>query len=126
MKTLSNNQHWIWLIFFIFNLTTGYGQISFKAKTSSKTIVSGSYFTVEFELKNARGVKFEPPVFRGFSVISGPSSSTSTTIINGRRTSSVSYSYNLMAEEPGRYIISSAIIRTNKQINKSFEVISYT
>jgi hypothetical protein len=76
-------------------------------------IGQGEQFRVTFTA-NANGSDFRGPGFKGFSVLSGPnqSSSSSVQFINGAMTQSVSftYTYILQADKEGEYEVSPATI----------------
>ena len=96
----------------------------FRASTNAKQVVEGGTFTVTYALENAEGANFIPPNFTPFKKISGPMQSMSTTIINGKRSSSVSYSYTLQAGKKGTYSLKPASIRVkNKEINSNVVII---
>lgn len=78
------------------------------ASSSAKKVITGRSFTVKFELKGGRGSNFNPPNFKGFKRIAGPNTSSSTTIINGKMSSSYSLSFTLLAQKPGKYTIGAA------------------
>ena len=71
----------------------------------------GDNFTVRFSV-NEQAKDFRGPSFKGFSLISGPSTSsqTSMSFVNGQmsRSVSTSFSYNLVADLEGTFTIESA------------------
>ncbi len=85
----------------------------FEASTNTKQVALNSYFEVTFTLKNASGTDFAPPSFEGFSVLAGPSTSTSMQIINGVVLREMAYSYTLQPKKAGKFTIGSASIRAN-------------
>lgn len=98
-------------IFFLFIGNFGLAQqIQFVADANAKTTVLNSYFDVTFTLENANGNNFTPPSFKNFAVISGPSRSAQTTIINGKASQKLSYSYTLQPKKIGTFNIGSAQI----------------
>lgn len=76
-----------------------------------KSVAEGNTFRVSFVVSD-KASDFRGPSFKGFSVLSGPSTSysSSTTINNGKMTSNVEYSfqYYIMADAEGSYQIGSA------------------
>ncbi|MCX6231362.1 MAG: BatD family protein [Bacteroidetes bacterium] len=105
------------IIFFILLITgliytSKAEDVRFTASAPS-TVGSGQQFAVTFSV-NAAGSSFSGPNFKGFSVLSGPnqSSSTSMQFINGNMTQSVSYSftYYLQAGNEGTFTIGPAKI----------------
>jgi len=88
--------------------------IRFSASASSTTVGTGQQFSITFSINSGGGSNFKAPSFKGFSVLSGPnqSSSSSTQIINGTISQSVSFSYTyyLQAGNEGTYTIGPAYI----------------
>jgi hypothetical protein len=85
-----------------------FSQVSFEAITDAESVLQNSTFQVTFQLKNAEGSGFSPPSFSPFRVVSGPSRSMQTTIINGAMSSSVGFVYVLTCNQIGSYTIPSA------------------
>lgn len=87
----------------------------------------GDNFTVQFSV-NDQAKDFSGPTFKGFSLRSGPntSSSTSMSFINGQMSRSVqtAYSYTLTADVEGTFTIGSASCMANgkKITSKSFTI----
>ncbi len=104
-------------LFFILISISLFGQAKFTAATDARQIVSGQYFTISFTLENAKGSNFKAPSFLDFDVAGGPSTSSQISIINGRRSEQISYSYTLTSSKIGTYEIGSAsIIVKNKEL----------
>lgn len=76
-----------------------------------RSVAAGQTFQVTFSI-DASHQKFQAPSFQGFTVLGGPnrSQSSSTTFINGKRTTSSSYSYSfyVRAEQEGTVTIGPA------------------
>ncbi len=86
----------------------------------SGKVEANKIFEIEFVLENAKGKDFNPPAFDGIRVVSGPSFSSSTQIINGSSSSKLSYVYSAVVEEKGKYTIGSASISVEgKQVRTS-------
>ena len=103
----------------------GYSQsVEFKA-TTTQVVAEGERFQLSFTV-NKQGRNFKQPDLSSFSVLSGPntSSSTSMQIINGQVTqnSSFTYSYILQAVKAGNYTINPAEITVDGQVYKSNQV----
>jgi len=84
---------------------------------SVKSVVSlGETFVLSYTL-NGQGTDFRGPRFNGFEILSGPNSSTSSSIqsIGGRTTMSVKYSfqYILQATQEGTFDIPAATINVD-------------
>lgn len=89
----------------------------FYAQTDARKIVEGSYLQIKFILENADGSSFRPPAFKDFDVVSGPSNSSSTSIVNGVMDKSMSIIYGLQPKTKGKFTIGPASIVVNgKQI----------
>ena len=86
------------------------GQIKFYAKTDANKILENSYLNLEFILENGKGKKFMAPAFKNFNISGGPSKSNSISIVNGKRSVSQSFSYELSPTKTGKLRIPSASI----------------
>ena len=93
--------------------------VRFTATSDAKQVVLGGYCEVSFTLENATGSNFTAPRVDGFKVLSGPSQSMSTSIINGRRSSSMSYSYTLQPKQIGKFPIAPARIEVRGETLKT-------
>ena len=108
------------LIFFLMMLFT-VGQMWADKVTltadAPDVVVSGDQFRLSFTVNSQKGKDFRAPSIKGFEVLMGPSrsSSSSTQIINGKVTSSssVTFTYILMAGEAGTYTVPAASIEIN-------------
>ncbi|MCR4659903.1 MAG: BatD family protein [Bacteroidales bacterium] len=79
--------------------------------SAPRSVSAGDRFQVRFEV-NANSSSFRGPSFKGLSVLSGPStsSSSSTSFINGKVSHSVStgYTYVILADQDGTFNIGAA------------------
>ncbi len=107
--------------FFIFQsyVIAQQGQVRFEAFCNAKQVVPGSFFEVKFTLKNANGTNFRAPDFKNFRVVAGPSTSMSTSIINGKVSKEMGYSYTLQPLKTGKFAIGSASIKVNGKMLKT-------
>ena len=80
-------------------------QVTFEAYSDTRQTVLNSYIEVSFTLKNGDGNNFKAPSFNHFTVISGPSRSVSTSIINGVVSKELSYIYTLQPKKMQIYNI---------------------
>lgn len=82
-----------------------------------EVVVSGDQFRLEFTVNTQKVKDFRAPSIKGFDVLMGPSRSmqSSTQVINGKvsSTSSITYTYILMASDAGTYTIPAASIEVN-------------
>lgn len=98
------------LLFTASGIVKAQHNVSFEATTDAKQVVTNGYLEVYFTLKNANGTNFTPPSFADFTVVSGPSRSSSTTIINGQMSQELSFVYTLQPKRAGRFTIDRATI----------------
>lgn len=68
-------------------------------------VVAGQAFRITFVFKGVNAQFQNPPAINGLRYISGPSTSTSTQIINGAMTSERSYGYSAVISSPGNFRI---------------------
>jgi hypothetical protein len=106
------------LLFFALQNLTVFAQ-QFTAFASDKEVTVNQPFEVSFTLKNVNGRNFTPPNFGTAKVVSGPSQSSSTTIVNGRQSSELSLSYTLIATKVGTLNIGAASIKAGSQTLRS-------
>ena len=118
------------LLLFLFTLTSlNFALFADDVKfyiSAPPSVGAGQQFAVSFTV-NANGSNFKAPPFKGFSVLSGPnqSSSSSMQIINGKVNQSVTYSYTyyLQAGNEGTYTIPPARINVD---GKNYETEPFT
>lgn len=83
----------------------------FTASVDRNRLAMGEQLEITFTLEGSTaGKNFRPPSFSDFLVLSGPNQSTSMQFINGRMSSSVSYSYILQPRSEGTFSIGPAVI----------------
>jgi len=96
-----------------------YGQnVSFTAATSHNNVKTGDRFKVQFTA-NTNINNFKAPKFSSFRVLSGPNQSTNMSWVNGKTTSTISFSYLLMATKEGDFTIGPAVGYANGKAIKS-------
>lgn len=95
---------------------TAQPEARFSVKVSTDSVLLGNYFQVTFTLENAQGDQFEPPAFDAFEVVSGPNVSSSFSMVNGKVTQSLSYSYYLEPRDIGNYYILPAAIQADGKV----------
>ncbi|MBK8956761.1 MAG: BatD family protein [Saprospiraceae bacterium] len=96
-------------------------KMEFNVSVSSDTLLLGNYLEVKFEVNNGKG-RFMAPDFQGWTVVSGPNTSSSFSIINGDVKQSSSYSYYLEAGFEGVYTILPAQLETDDGVLKTPEI----
>lgn len=106
-------------LFLILGVSSSYADEVSLIAQAPKTVVQGERFTVSFTVNTRKAEGFRAPSMDGLSVLSGPntSSSTSFTSINGKSTQSttIKYSYIVMANAEGEVSIGPATITAEKQ-----------
>lgn len=91
----------------------------FRATTDAPRAIEKSALTVTFRLEGAKGSRFSPPDFSPFEVVSGPSTQTSMSIVNGAVSQMMAYEYTLFAPKKGNFEIPPASIVVNGKTLKS-------
>ena len=108
----------LFLVFILMSFVIN-AQTVFTASVNKNKVGVNEQFSLTFTV-NDSGEKFQAPIFSDFTVLSGPSTSSSTTIINGKVSKENSYTYYLRAKKVGLFTIGSASIRVNgKQYRSS-------
>jgi hypothetical protein len=99
--------------FLLFCTGTLFAQgVKFTVSANKTEVGTTEQFEITFTV-NTNGEKFIPPNFDGFLVVAGPNVSQSMSVINGASSSSMAYSYDLVAIKEGIYSIGSASIVVN-------------
>ena len=106
------------IVGFLAIFVVGFSQdVTFQGSAKTAVVV-GESFTLTYTL-NSQGSDFRGPRLTGFDVISGPFTSTSSSIqsVNGRTTMSVHYSfqYILQANREGTFDIPPATINIDRR-----------
>lgn len=89
----------------------GFAQISVRVEVSADTVAPGEMVQLMYTIENGDG-RFEPPDLTGVPVISGPNTSSSFLIENGRKSTSQTYSYILRPEMKGKISVPPAAFQT--------------
>jgi hypothetical protein len=106
------------LVFFQLNGLLAQNAVSFEATVQAREIVVGVPFEVVFNLKNAEGSRFSPPDFPGFKQGS-VSEMRGMSFVNGRSSSTQSWSLELIPSQPGSFSIGSATVVAGGQTLRS-------
>jgi len=101
---------------FVINLAFAQQEASFSIEVSSDSVLLGNYFEVKFILENGSGTQFEPPSFDGFLLVGGPNQSSSFSMVNGKISQSMAYSYYLEPQDIGNYYIEAAYVKVGAKI----------
>ena len=93
-------------------------EVTFTAQAPTG-VVRGERFRITYRLSDATPKQFRAPDMKGLSVLAGPSTSTSqsTSIVNGKVTTTSSYTYTfiVVAEEEGEYKLDGATVTVGKE-----------
>jgi len=98
-------------VIFIENIAVAQ-DIQFTAATSHNTVATGDRFQIEYKI-NSKISGFTPSNLTNFRVLSGPNQSTNMSWVNGQTSTSLSYSYVLMAIKEGSFTIAPAKVIIN-------------
>lgn len=99
-------------------------QVRFEATANAKEMLLTGEVEVSFTLYNASGKNFTPPDFSGFKVLAGPFQGSSTSLVNGVRSSQYAMTYMLRPLRKGVLTIGSASVAVNGKTlyTKPFQV----
>jgi hypothetical protein len=104
------------LILTAITATAGFAQDVRLTGQSKPVVVTGETFTLVYTL-NAQGSGFRGPAIRGFDVLSGPNTSTSSSIrmVNGTTSMTITYTftYLLQAKTEGSFDVPPATVTAN-------------
>lgn len=90
-------------------------EVRFTVEVSTDSLLMGNALQVRFILENGQGQDFQAPYFEGFKVVSGPNYSSSMSIVNGRTTQRLTYTFHLVPEDIGNYYIEPASIKIGEK-----------
>ena len=114
MKKLSN----ILILFFTTQSTLILGQVQFEAELSKNRLGLNERLRVSFKM-NKNGDNFQPPSFKGFTLVGGPNQSVSNSYVNGIRSFTKSYTYFLTPNRKGNIEIGQASIEIDGEVYKT-------
>jgi len=109
------------VLFILTFLGTGLqAQYLFKAEANARKIMVGTTFKYTVTLKEIDNRSFRGPNFKGFEVVGGPSTSMSSSTINGVTNSEFKFIYTLQPKAAGEYVIPAATaMYDNKKIKSN-------
>jgi hypothetical protein len=110
-------KNYLFLLFFIVKSVLLSAQ-TFSASINKNKVGLNEQFTLTYTLDES-GDRFVAPNLSNFSVLAGPSSSSSTSIINGKVSKETSYTYRLRSKKVGAFTIYPAKIRVKGKELKS-------
>ena len=106
------------LLLFLPNFTKAQN-VKFYINTDRDKIVVGETFVLEAILENGDARAIQMPDLAPFKIVQGPSTSTSISIVNGKRSTTMSYQYMLLAVSNGKYTLGPATVRSGNRDLKS-------
>jgi len=80
---------------------------------NSTQVAIGETLQVEFSISNSQASNFIPPDFKYFKVLGAPMRGSRTSNVNGRVSTSESWTYNIKPEKTGKFWIQPASINLN-------------
>ena len=107
-----------YLILLLFTFQGLMAQVQFEARVSKNTLGVNERLRIDF-IMNVDGDNFEQPSFDGFRIVGGPSQQISQSWVNGRSSFQKVYSYYLLPNQKGTFIIKQAAIEYNGQVYKT-------
>jgi hypothetical protein len=96
----------------------------FYVELSQSELTLGEHFQISFHIENLDG-RFEAPDFREFDILSGPNTSVSMSILNGKMSRNSVYTYILRPRQSGDIYIEAAGLY-GEDLNLETEVIKIT
>ena len=94
----------------------------FQVEVTMDSVLLGNRIEVTFLLENGEGDDFQPPEFEAFDVISGPSTYSSFSSINGKVTRSTGYKYYIEPREVGSFYIEPASVNVGGKVLETMPV----
>lgn len=114
---------WLTILCCLFQLGQAAGQVRFSATAEPAVVEAGASVQVRFTLEQADSEQLQPPAWGPFRLLAGPGRSMSMQIINGNRSSSITWTYMLQAPaHAGRYMLPSAKVRVGGRWLQSGEL----
>lgn len=97
---------------------SSFAQIEFTAGASHSAVKTGDRFQIQFTV-NTSVSNFKGPDLSDFRVLSGPNQSTNMSWVNGKTSTTLSFSYVLMALKEGDFTIGAASVSANGETYKT-------
>lgn len=91
-----------------------FAQIKFSAVCPDKSIGINDYLQIQFLIEDAPEVEtIIPPLFKNFSIVSGPNQQSGMSIVNGKRDQYIAIGFYLKPKGTGKYVIGPATAKVN-------------
>lgn len=110
------------ILFFLFIFINSVVAQKFELTVDKTTVQQNERFKIylTFNGGDRTSMKgYRPPNFKNFSVLSGPNQSSSMSIINGNVTSTITYSYIIIAPNIGEFTIETASLEFKGEVYKT-------
>ncbi len=91
----------------------------FIMETDRSNIAEGETFLLDVIIEDMDGKNLQLPDVAPFKIVQGPSSSSSITIVNGKRSATQSYQYLLLATKKGKFTIAAATLKLGSRTLQS-------
>jgi hypothetical protein len=117
MKEITKHISSILLLLFI-TVSSFAQDVEFTAGSSHSAVKTGDRFQIQFTV-NTSVSNFKGPDLSAFRVLSGPNQSTNMSWVNGKTSTSLSFSYVLMALKEGDFTIGPASVTANGETYKT-------
>lgn len=91
-------------------------QARFYATVDTDEVLLNSTVSVTYTMENMKDGDFKAPKFDWFQVVGGPSRSTQISIVNGKQSSTLSYTYILLAKKAGTFTLDPATLKLGKNV----------
>jgi hypothetical protein len=122
MVRLLSIRKWIFFLCFCLGIVAcaTAQEFRFSTNVNSTTVALDEPFQIQFMLENAPNVSsFQPPNFKDFEVLQGPSQMQGQSIFNGRRSEYIALIYVLQAKHVGNFTLAGASARVNGNVVRS-------
>lgn len=105
-----------------------FAQVKFSTVISNRQVGKGDFLQVQYLVENAGSIQsFTPPVFNGFTVVSGPMQESNITVQNGSMSKVEGISYTLKPTAAGKFTVPGATAVVNgKQLHSNSVLVTVT
>ncbi|MCF6271277.1 MAG: BatD family protein [Melioribacteraceae bacterium] len=113
---------YILLLLILFSFVNSTVAQKFELTADKTTVQQGERFKIYFTFSGgdrSSMKSYRPPSMKNFSVLSGPNQSSSMSIINGNVSSTITYSYIIVAPNLGEFTIGEASLEFNGKVYKT-------
>lgn len=107
---------WVLLLLMTAHSVAQGQQVKFYAAADTDKVLQGGVVNVTFTIEATQKGDFAPPDFNWLEQLGGPSRRQSTTIVNGRQSSSMAYTYQLQCNKIGTFSIGPATFKVGRNM----------